>query len=144
MSTRSKAPQGLSTESQAPESQAFPKAEHLTFRSQFLRVQSGGAKFHTRHFILMVLANNPADGDPPVARRIGITVTKRVSKRAVHRNRVKRLVREFYRKNRDQLPAGVDLVVVAKRGAPELTLEQVTHELSSAARAARRAETKDL
>ncbi len=48
--------------------------------------------------------------------RLGVAVSKRVSPRAVDRNRVKRQVRESYRTHRGRL-AGFDVVVVAKTAA---------------------------
>ena len=46
--------------------------------------------------------------------RIGIIVSKRVAPRAVDRNRVKRLVRETFRKLRYRL-GGIDVVVELRR-----------------------------
>ena len=48
--------------------------------------------------------------------RLGLAVSKRVSKRAVDRNRIKRLVRESFRRARGQLPP-IDLVVMAREVA---------------------------
>jgi ribonuclease P protein component len=48
--------------------------------------------------------------------RLGLAVSKRVSKRAVERNRIKRLVRESFRRARLQLPP-IDLVVMAREAA---------------------------
>ena len=48
--------------------------------------------------------------------RLGLAISKRVSKRAVERNRIKRLVRESFRRVRGQLPA-VDLMVMAREQA---------------------------
>ncbi len=45
--------------------------------------------------------------------RLGLAISKRVSKRAVERNRIKRLVRESFRQLRQQLPA-VDVMVMAR------------------------------
>lgn len=70
--------------------------------------------------------------------RLGITVTKRVAP-AVGRNRVKRLVREAFRlagasalTSGSPFPKGVDLVVIAKKGAPSLRHAQVAQEMHSA------------
>ena len=59
--------------------------------------------------------------------RLGLTISKRVSKRAVERNRIKRLLRESFRRVRSQLPP-LDLVVMAREQAagvpgPELLAE---------------------
>ena len=48
--------------------------------------------------------------------RLGLAISKRVSKRAVERNRIKRLLRESFRRVRHQLPA-VDMMVMAREQA---------------------------
>lgn len=45
--------------------------------------------------------------------RLGLAISKRVSKRAVDRNRIKRLIRESFRRIRSQLPP-LDLMVMAR------------------------------
>lgn len=62
-------------------------------------------------------------------RRLGITVTKKVAKRAVDRNRVKRLVREVFRRELDVFPEGCDVVFVAKAAAWELSYREVASEV---------------
>ena len=59
--------------------------------------------------------------------RLGLAISKRVSKRAVERNRIKRLLRESFRRVRSQLQP-LDLVVMAREQAagvpgPELLAE---------------------
>jgi ribonuclease P protein component len=54
--------------------------------------------------------------DPLAPVRLGITVSKRVDKRAVGRNRIRRQVRECFRLQRPSLPPG-DYVVLALAGA---------------------------
>jgi ribonuclease P protein component len=70
--------------------------------------------------------------------RMGLAISKRVSKRAVDRNRIKRLVRESFRRARLDLPS-VDLMVMAREQAcglpgPELLaeLQQLWKKLRSA------------
>jgi len=58
----------------------------------------------------------PRDRGPS---RLGVAVGRKVG-RAVRRNRIKRLVREVFRRNRDELRRPCDVVVVARApgGAP--------------------------
>ncbi len=86
-------------------------------------MQNSGRRVHTAHFVLIV--GRGLSSDSPS--RLGVTVTRKVGS-AVRRNRVKRLVREAFRLDPALLPAGVDLVVIAKDGAPLLGLADVQGE----------------
>lgn len=107
---------------QAP-SARLGRLDRIRRRSEFLRVQNEGSRVHTPHFVVMVHANE--------RRRIGITVTRRVAG-AVGRNRIKRLVREVFRLDRQLFPANCDVVVVARRGAHRLDYAHVLAELIAA------------
>lgn len=115
---------------EAPGDARFPRTHRLRRRGDFLRVQRDGARVHTRHFVVVVLPR--AEGG--ALRRLGITVTKKVSG-AVGRNRVKRVVREVFRLNRHLFPEGCDVVVIAKSGAPALGYGEAVAELASVRRA---------
>ena len=77
-----------------------------------MRLQRNGVRFSGPHFV--VYAGNLEN--EPERSRLGVTVSRRVGI-AVVRNRVKRRVRECFRKElRAQMPAGTSMVVIA-RGA---------------------------
>jgi ribonuclease P protein component len=120
----------------AAKKEAFPRRLRLRRRREFLRVQRSGAKHHTRFFLVFV-APTPSEAAPVEAgglpgTRLGVTVTRKVGK-AVKRNRIKRLVREVFRRERGALPAGLDMVWVAKRDAVGTTFEDVVHDMRTLA-----------
>jgi ribonuclease P protein component len=103
---------------------SFPKALRLRRRRQFLAIQREGARRHTAH---LVFVRRRGETDLP---RLGVTVSARVGN-SVRRNRIKRLLREVFRHRRSDI-APVDLVVIAKTGAGELTYDQAAREFSEA------------
>lgn len=65
--------------------------------------------------------------------RVGLTVSRRVGN-AVQRNRVKRLLREVWRRNRGLLPEGLDMVLIAKRDARAATFAGLVEQVRELAR----------
>jgi ribonuclease P protein component len=111
--------------------QGFPRRFRVSRRREFLRAQRTGRKLHTRHFLVFVLVRgdvSDADGTSCGVARLGITVTRKVAK-AVGRNRIKRLVREVFRRERGALPGGIDLVWVAKRDASSASFSDVSEQM---------------
>ncbi len=70
----------------------------------------------------------PALSREGVTARVGAVVSKKVSKLAVQRNRIKRLIREQFRKK--QHPSGFDFVVIAMPKAARAENQQLINELN--------------
>ena len=96
--------------SPAPEGRyAFKKAERLRRRSEFSALFKSGKRIHSE-YLTVILSTNTSD-----VRRLGLVVGKKVRKEAVRRNRMKRLLREFFRLNKHRLPASQDILIVARK-----------------------------
>ena len=106
--------------------QTLPKAARVRSRAEYLAIQNGGKRLGTRHFLVVHRPSQTA------AARIGITVTKKIGG-AVTRNRVKRAVRETFRRARRGLPT-LDFVVIARHGSGSLGASEVASELVPALR----------
>ena len=99
-----------------PSNQRFLKREHLRLRRDFARVLGGKCK--AADAVLVVYA---AKNDLPFS-RIGVSVSKRIGN-AVRRHYVKRRIREAFRKNKTDLPRGLDIVCVARPPAADGTVD---------------------
>lgn len=85
--------------------------ERLQKREQFLTCYRRGTRYTSPNFIYYI---RPRAHDGTGV-RLGTTVTKKVGK-AVLRTRLKRLIKEVFRLNKDHLQQDdVDIVVVAKK-----------------------------
>jgi ribonuclease P protein component len=103
--------------------QSYRKPERVTKRSRFKAIYNQGVWRSSQHFTTVTCSNTQGD------KRLGITVTKKTGN-AVKRNRIKRLVREFFRLNKSLFPEKHDVIVMAKRNVPPLTFKQACHELT--------------
>lgn len=81
----------------------------------------------------MVLWRRDADG---AGLRLGVVASKRTFRRAVDRNRAKRMLRETWRVNRVRLGGGSDVVLVARRQLLSTPASDVARELLYLARKA--------
>ncbi|MEM7137247.1 MAG: ribonuclease P protein component [Myxococcota bacterium] len=105
--------------------QGLGRADRLRKRFEFRQAQLRGRRVHTPHFLIVVQPNSAQKT------RLGITVTKKVGN-AVERNRIKRVVREVFRRNRALFPAKHDIVFIAKRGAEAIGYEALLTEVRHA------------
>ena len=96
--------------------QRFPKTVRLVSQLDFDRVFRDGIVASDS-----VLVVHAVRGKQPWT-RIGLSVSKRVGNSPT-RNRWKRLIRESFRLQKNEIPLNIDLVVRPKRGAvPEFEL----------------------
>lgn len=80
----------------------------MVSKSEFDRVFSESVKISQKHILALFKRNPDQHG------RLGIVVGKRVAKKAISRNRIKRVIRESFRLHQKKL-VGWDIVVVARQ-----------------------------
>jgi len=95
----------------------FTRFQRLKKAADFARVYRSNQWGASRHFTYNVAANNFDHS------LLGVTVSKKVSKRAVDRNRIKRQIKEFYRLRQHEI-IGADIVVSAKPSCLAITDEE--------------------
>ncbi|MCB1559708.1 MAG: ribonuclease P protein component [Xanthomonadales bacterium] len=109
-------------------STAFTRRSRLLTPADFQRVFAKGRRCNSQHLQLIVrqraASENAADraitpAPATTAARLGLTVAKRVARRAVDRNRIKRIARDSFRRHRQHL-SGLDIVLVARAGIADL------------------------
>ena len=103
----------------------FPKDSRLQTSADYKAVfQNAGYKVSCRYFLMLAKNNNMARG------RLGMVIAKKNVAKAVHRNRIKRLIRYSFRHAAQQL-SGLDIIVLARRDADSLSNTKVMHKLNS-------------
>ena len=94
------------------------KSMRLRHRRQFRRLWQEGRSWTHPLFVLRIAPHNEGET------HIGFIASRKIGN-AVVRNRVRRLLREAARRLYPQLPAGLDIVLIARRPLRDARGEQV-------------------
>lgn len=118
---------------------ALPKRHRLRRRQDFSTVYRLGLRRSTTHLTLRALRFlpkssklEPDNGSTKVENqptRLGVSISQKVSKRAVVRNRIKRQIHAAFRQILPHIDSGWRLVVVVQPEAAQCDYEQFLREL---------------
>jgi len=106
------------------ENKTFTKKDRIRDKGDFDRLRKSGVKFTDGLFLVVIRPNDTGFC------RLGTAVPKRVGS-AVTRNRIKRLIRETFRLNRNVLPDSVDILIIMRRLPDLLTLGEFSTRILS-------------
>jgi len=101
-------------------STAFPRTHRLLAGAEYSRVFGGADRSSDRFFTVLARLSQHSTA------RLGLAISKRVARRAVDRNRLRRLAREAFRQL-DLEP--LDYVVMARKDAVAATNPEVRSSL---------------
>lgn len=88
--------------------EGFSPLERIRKKKDFLFLYKKGNRYRGRYFILVYLSNNLSFS------RMGVVVSKKIGN-AVKRNKIKRWMRDLFRRNKDLLKFSIDIIIVAKK-----------------------------
>ncbi|MHC1725601.1 MAG: ribonuclease P protein component [Syntrophobacteraceae bacterium] len=102
---------------------SFRPHERIRRSPDFQRVKRSGRRARSLHFGLNFIPNDLEH------HRLGMVVQKRFWC-AAQRNRIKRVIREWFRSKKGQIPEPArDIVLIARPGAEKLSPEDISKEL---------------
>jgi ribonuclease P protein component len=102
----------------------FPKSLRLLNAKAFERVFKH-ASYRASDRYCLILATPNSEQVP----RLGLVIAKKHIRLAVERNRIKRLIRESFRKQQHQLPT-IDAIVLARKGLDQLDNNDINARLN--------------
>lgn len=101
---------------------SLKKEERILKRAEFINLNLHGTRYYTENFVVILKQNNSN------TTRLGITVSKRFGN-SVKRNKIKRLIREFFRLNKQHIPKGYDIMIIALKESGNLNFLMVKEVL---------------
>ena len=102
----------------------FAKQSRLVHPLEFKRVFRSSHRSADCLFVVVACANDKEQA------RLGLAISKKRVKKAVERNKIKRLIRESFRKNQTQL-AGLDIVVISNKALGQTSNKQISESLQN-------------
>lgn len=100
----------------------FDKTKRLLHKWQYNFVFSQATKTVTSEFIILHRSNTLGNA------RLGLALSKKMIPNACDRNKIKRVLRESFRKT--SLPA-IDIIILAKRGIAKLEKKSISANLGN-------------
>lgn len=88
--------------------ESFPPQERIRKKKEFLLLYHKGRRYRGQYFNLIYLPNQLAFS------RMAVVVSRKIGK-AVVRNKIKRRMRELFRRNKSILTHSLDILLVAKK-----------------------------
>lgn len=100
----------------------LPEKHRLQTDYDFRRVKQKGSAVYTPYFTLLYYTRDPNFETPS---RFGFIASKKLDKRAVKRNRARRLMREVIRDYLENIKQGYDIILIARHPIKNASYQEV-------------------
>jgi ribonuclease P protein component len=100
----------------------LPQENRLKRKKEFEAVFKGGRIVRGNNFFLKFLANGTDKT------KVGFVVSKKISKKAVERNKVKRRLREAIRLKKKEIKQGFSIIIMTTPSIKGLTFKEIQKE----------------
>ena len=107
----------------------LPKTHRLRDRKDYRAVYEQGIRRYSPHLTLIASFDLKEGADFTPETKVGISISKKVSKKAVVRNRIKRQIKGVIRTKLPEIDAGWKIIIVVKPKAIECKYEHFLREL---------------
>ena len=96
----------------------------LTKQKDYEKVEKEGTLYQSANFGVCILDREDDDHT-----RFGFVISKKISKLATQRNRIKRAFRDAFRYNLNRIKKGYDVVVLAKPSLEKILVDDIMKEV---------------
>ncbi|MBI3399277.1 MAG: ribonuclease P protein component [Deltaproteobacteria bacterium] len=103
---------------------SFSRAERILRSKDFTLVRKEGERVASKNLVIFLKTNKLG------IKRFGLGVSTKIGE-AVKRNRIKRLLREFFRLNKEVFPLSTDVFISVKQGFNPAGYKEVEAEIKS-------------
>lgn len=99
------------------------KINRISSRKEFLEIKNKGKLSGSPIFGVLILKNEDE------FKKFGFIISKKISKRAVDRNKIKRRMAEVLKKNLDKFSLGIRMIFLVKKEILNKKIEEIEKEI---------------
>jgi len=103
----------------------LPKENRLKKKKDFETIFKSGKLIKGKDILVKYLYNKEEDS------KIGFIVSKKVSKKATERNKIKRRFREIIRANKEKIKKGLGIIIIALPSSKKLSFKEIDSEIKN-------------
>jgi ribonuclease P protein component len=108
---------------------ALAKKNRLNLRLHRLRVEANCKKLHSPLFTYLIAPQ--IEGTQPTSPRLAILVSKKLARKAVDRNKIKRKISQSIQNILPNLPHNNDIILIPKQAILDKTITQIQTDLKN-------------